>query len=114
MSVAMQELAGYGLSEEQVRFYEENGYVGPLEVCRESVMARIRGCIGCLGFLDFPSPLYGPMPGGQRSLRDWHLVYREMLDLGSHPAMVGAMRSVMGPDLVLWRTQFQYKDAGMG
>jgi len=114
MNVAMQELADYGLSEEQAQFYEENGYVGPLELCSEAEMARIRDWIDSVRFLDGPSPLYGPMPGGQRMLRDWHLVYREMLDLCTHPAIAGAMRSVMGPDLVLWRSQFQYKDAGQG
>jgi chlorinating enzyme len=114
MNVAAQDIIEYGLSEEQVRFYEENGYLGPLELCSEEEMADIREWIDATGFLDTSSPIYGPMPGGQRSLRDWHLVYREMLDLCAHPALAASMSAVMGPDLVLWRTQFQYKDAGMG
>ena len=114
MNVAAQDIIEYGLSEEQVRFYDENGYVGPLELCSEDEMAEIREWIDEMGFLDGESPLYGPAPGGQRSLRDWHLVYREMLDLCSHPTLVASMSAIMGPDLVLWRSQFQYKDAGQG
>jgi len=114
MNVATQDMMVDGLTAEQVRFYEENGYVGPLELCSEEEMDSIRKWIDATGFLDVSSPIYGPMPGGQRSLRDWHLVYREMLDLCTHPALAATMSAIMGPDLVLWRTQFQYKDAGQG
>jgi non-haem Fe2+, alpha-ketoglutarate-dependent halogenase len=114
MNVAKQEMVGYGLTQEQIAFYEENGYVGPLDLCSESEMARMRNWIDDTGFLDGPSPIYGPGPGGQRMLRDWHLVYREMLELCTHPALVASMSALFGPDLVLWRSQFQYKDAGQG
>lgn len=105
----------YGLTPEQVEFFEENGYIGPLTVMSEDEMGEFREWLDTLGFLDGPSPLYAMGPDyGHRILRDWHLVYPRMLELSMHPAIVEAMASLMGPDLVLWRSQFQYKDVGSG
>lgn len=104
----------YGLTPEQVKFYEENGYVGPLELCSEEEMLALRDWMDASGMFDpsFESPIYGRAPSGRACMRDWHLVYRKMYDLCTHPALTESMAAVMGPDLVLWRTQFQYKDAG--
>jgi hypothetical protein len=61
------------------------------------------------------SPIYGSAISGARAcMRDWHLVYRAMYDLCTHPALSESMAAIMGPDLLLWRSQFQYKDAGQG
>lgn len=107
-------LTEYGLTLEQVEFYEQQGYVGPLELCSEAEMARIRAWIDAVGFLDGPSPIYGPEPTGQRMVRDWHLVYPEILGLCTHPAILESIAAIKGPDLVLWRSQFQYKGPGDG
>lgn len=105
----------YGLSTEQIDFYERNGYVGPLELCREAEMLALRAWMdqSAMFTAGGASPIYGHVPGGV-CMRDWHLVHREMYDLCTHPALSETMASIMGPDLVLWRSQFQYKDAGNG
>ncbi|MEO0973243.1 MAG: phytanoyl-CoA dioxygenase family protein [Pseudomonadota bacterium] len=105
----------YALTQEQIDFFETNGYLGPIEAMSEGEMAKLRGWIDKLGFLDGPSPVYDMGKDyGHRILRDWHLVYKEMMELASLPVIVEAMASLMGPDLVLWRSQFQYKDKGGG
>src|SRR5579863_9025921 len=103
-----------GLTLEQLSFYEENGFVGPLTLCTPEEMAELRDWIDTDGFLERPSPLYGAGPRGGKMLRDWHLVYRRMAWLCTHPVVTAAMASVMGPDLLLWRSQFQLKPAGGG
>ncbi|MCI0627961.1 MAG: phytanoyl-CoA dioxygenase family protein [Acidobacteria bacterium] len=106
----------YGLSAEQIDFYENNGYVGPLELCSEAEMLSLRDWMDQSGMFTSggASPIYGRAPSGRACMRDWHLVYREMYDLCTHPMLSETMASIMGPDLVLWRSQVQYKDAGHG
>ncbi len=101
-----------GLTAEQVAFYDENGFLGPLTLCSPEEMAEIRNWIDAEGFLDRPSPIYGSGPRDTKVLRDWHLVYRRMYDLCTHPKIAATMASIMGPDLLLWRSQFQLKEAG--
>ena len=48
-----------------------------------------------------PSPIYGI-----RSLRDRHLESRSLYELCVHPAIVQRCVSLLGPDLLLWRTKF--------
>lgn len=105
----------YGLTQEQIDFFEENGYLGPMEAISEAEMGKLRSWIDKLGFLDGPSPVYDMGADYKhRILRDWHLVHKELMELSTLPVMVEAMASLMGPDLVLWRSQFQYKDSGGG
>jgi len=110
-----------GLSQEQVQCYRENGFVGPLTLCSPEEMAELRAWIDPEDFLNRPSPLYRPIDGGSQILGltyessvDWHLVYRRMHRLCAHPALTAAMASLMGPDLLLWRSQFMLKEARDG
>jgi non-heme Fe2+,alpha-ketoglutarate-dependent halogenase len=103
-----------GLSAEQIEFFHEHGYVGPLTLCPPEEMAEMREWIDSEDFLNHPSPIYGLGPSGPRGarvLRDWHLVYRRMHWLCTHPVAAAAMGSILGPDLLLWRSQFIYKEA---
>lgn len=54
-------------------------------------------------------PLYGRF-----SVRDWHFVDRDLLELFSHPAIVKRVASILGPDLLLWRTKIFQKRPGEG
>src|SRR5262245_28887239 len=103
----------YGLSREQIEFFEENGYVGPLELCDEDEMLALRDWLDESGIFehDTPSPIYERAQRGRPCMRDWHLVYKKVYELATHPAFAESMACVMGSDLVLWRSQFQYKYA---
>jgi chlorinating enzyme len=46
--------------------------------------------------------------------RDKHLEDGKLLDLYAHPAIVERIAQLLGPNLLLWRTQFFPKYAGMG
>ncbi len=46
--------------------------------------------------------------------RDKHLQNDELLSLYVHPAIVERMAQLLGPDLLLWRSQFFPKYPGMG
>jgi non-heme Fe2+,alpha-ketoglutarate-dependent halogenase len=101
----------FALTPEQASFLEENGYIGPLTMCSEDEMARVRHWIDQEGFLHKPSPIYDAVVGG-RVLRDWHLVYPEIFELCAHPALIESMASVYGADILLWRSQFMLKEIG--
>ncbi|MEM9388110.1 MAG: phytanoyl-CoA dioxygenase family protein [Pseudomonadota bacterium] len=107
------ELDQFGLTAQQVRFFEDNGCVGPITLCSPAEAARIRRWIDRTGFLHTASPIYASgSPRGGAEARDWHLVYPEVHALCTHPSMVAVMRALLGPDLLLWRSQFMRKEAG--
>ncbi len=109
------DLSQYRLTDEQIEFFEQNGYLGPLKAVSVEEMEELVAWMDETGFLDEPSPLYGrPIPSEKHVLRDWHLVYRQIYDICTHPAIVQAMCDLMGEDLVLWRSQFTLKYPGQG
>jgi len=100
-----------GLTPEQVEFFEENGFLGPLTLCTPEEMAELREWVREKDFATRKSPIYGLGPFG-RCLRDWHLVYRPLHWLAVHPVLAAAIGSIYGPDLLLWRTTFFVKPPG--
>jgi len=98
---------------EAVRTFEENGYLGPLTLCSEAEMGHIRRWIDRAGFMHGSSPIYGEhSPRASAEARDWHLVLPEIYELCTHPALVAVMKELLGPDLILWRSQFMRKESG--
>ena len=59
----------YGLTPEQVEFYEENGYVGPLDLCSEEEMLQLRDWLDESGIFTpgGVSPIYGSAISGTRT-----------------------------------------------
>jgi non-heme Fe2+,alpha-ketoglutarate-dependent halogenase len=94
------------LTPEEIAFYERNGYVGPFDLNDPEIVATARRLVDA-ELVDRESPVYGVKTG-----RDWHLASREIFDLCSHPAIVERLAGVLGPDVVLWRTQMFYKKPG--
>lgn len=104
---------GFGLTAEQVAHFEQHGYLGPLTLCSEEEMGRIRRWIDRSGFMHRASPIYGTAsPRGSAEARDWHLVLPEIHELCTHPGLVAVMEALLGPDLLLWRSQFMRKESG--
>lgn len=96
------------LTPEQVAFFNENGYVGPFDLDAPDLVAEARALIDeeCVTRV---SPVYGVL-----SRRDWHLVARPIFDLCAQPAIVERLAGLLGPDILLWRTQMFYKKPGDG
>lgn len=95
------------LTPEETAFYEANGYVGPYGIDAPSDVATARRLVDEL--LEGVSPVYGVKSG-----RDWHLVSRPIFDVCAHPAILDRLEGLLGPDIVIWRSQLFYKKPGDG
>jgi len=100
-----------GLSEDEHRSLYDNGYVGPYrravtEVLVDSVASKLLSHIKDKASTN---PLYG-----RHSVRDWHLVYPELIELVATPSVLSQLQSIMGDDLILWRSHLFYKPPGGG
>jgi non-heme Fe2+,alpha-ketoglutarate-dependent halogenase len=115
------------LSRQELAFFEANGYVGPFTLCTAREMKKIRERIdralliperlgvggwdgeGAVGESDYytQSPIYGMRTGRHR-----HLDLLVVLDLLTHPAISQRVASLLGPNLLLWRSNFFIKGPG--
>ncbi|MET7766704.1 phytanoyl-CoA dioxygenase family protein [Streptomyces sp. NPDC005336] len=86
-----------------------DGFVGPFPAVSGRDLERVRDIANKIVANGFESPLYG-----QRSGRDWHLVHQEFLDLVRIPEIIDQLRSLLGDDLLLWRSQMFDKEPGDG
>jgi hypothetical protein len=94
-----------GLTRAEQLFFEENGYLGPYAACTPEEMASIRKQIEDEVFTT-ESP-WQKVRGQSRHL-DKVVVY----DLCTRPAILERMAGILGPDLVLWRSNFFVKEPG--
>lgn len=97
------------LSDVEQKFFGDNGYLEPFEsVWEEEELDNIRKkLLAHMKNTADKHPLYD-----RYSTRDWHLVYPEIIRLLSHPKILGQLKSVMGEDLILWRSVVFYKPPG--
>ena len=95
----------YGLSKEEVRQYHLQGWLGPFTLISESEMAQVRKKID--------SEILEPGQKHGLNERDYchnrHLDNRSVYELLSHPHLVEKASCILGPHLVLWRSNFQVK-----
>jgi ectoine hydroxylase-related dioxygenase (phytanoyl-CoA dioxygenase family) len=96
---------GPSLTAEEIRRFHYEGYLGPFQAVTPKEMARIRHHIDTVVLQKD-----GPNPGTRRQSR--HLDSRVVYDLATNPAIIGRMRSLYGPDLILWNSNFFVKEAG--
>lgn len=115
----------FHLSPEQILQFHTDGYLAPLKACTPEEMATYREHIERMLLIPFvdlrgeegkdPRNLWGidkmkleqPTWGHNRHLDD-----RTCWEVCTLPGIVGAMQSVMGEDLMLWRTNFFIKNPG--
>jgi hypothetical protein len=96
-----------GLTPEELAFFEANGFVGPFTALTPDEMAERWPRV--FRAVSSPSPVYG-----FRTLRDHHLSCRTLYEMCSHPAIVERVASLLGPDLLLWRSTIFRKLPGDG
>jgi non-heme Fe2+,alpha-ketoglutarate-dependent halogenase len=91
-------------------FYDD-GYIGPFDGVLSSaevddihkkILAHSRD-------KEDRHPIYG-----RYAVRDWYLVYPELIKFVSHPQVLNQLKSIMGEDLILWRSNVFYKPPGTG
>jgi non-haem Fe2+, alpha-ketoglutarate-dependent halogenase len=96
------------LSSADVAFFEENGFIGPFDLFAADEIAALRKLVDD-ELLAGESPIYGIKSG-----RDWHLVSRTVYDICAKDAIVERLAPLIGPDILLWRSQLFYKKPGDG
>jgi non-heme Fe2+,alpha-ketoglutarate-dependent halogenase len=84
----------------------ERGYLGPYTLMSPEEMAEIRTQIDTDIFIGEAT-----RPARDRN-HDRHLDHSAVWKLCSHPALVERVVGLIGPDLILWRTNFQMKEGG--
>lgn len=94
------------LSQEQRAQFERDGYLAPLDLCSPAEMAEVRRHIET-EVLTRPSRIAS---AGIRKSR--HLDDAVVFGIASHPAVLDCMQSMLGENLVLWRSQFFVKNPG--
>jgi len=121
----------YRMSESELEFFWNNGFSGPHTLCSPEEMAE-RGTdlwkIGTAPSTVYPEDSYGSMAwvGGADqgainsrvskfmiNSRDKHLQSPELLKLLTHPGIRERVAQILGPNLLVWRSQYFPKLPGM-
>jgi chlorinating enzyme len=124
----------YRLSNDDIRFFYENGYSGPHTLCSPEEMEQKKGDLWRL--FRAPSEIYpegtytnvaSPVPTGGTELsnyevgkaivnaRDKHLQDPSLLlAMVTHPSIRERVAQLLGPDLLIWRSQYFPKLPGHG
>jgi non-heme Fe2+,alpha-ketoglutarate-dependent halogenase len=90
----------YGLSPEDLRHYQEQGFVQPRELCTPDEISQLRS--------DFEQSVLAD--GRGPTMR--HLDHRPVYDLCCRSTLLDPIASILGPDLIIWRSRFIIKAPG--
>ena len=92
----------YQLSEQQLHGFYENGFIGPLDGFSREEMARFHNEM--LAVEKTTSETYGTL-----TPRDRHFEIPQLWQYMKHPAITERLAQLLGPDLLVWRTQLFFK-----
>ena len=95
----------YRLTPEDVRFFHDEGYLGPYTMHSPEEMDRIRPVVEHEIF-----EAEGPFHVNRKKSR--HLDNRMIYDLCTHPTIMDRVEGILGPDIVLWQSNFFNKPPG--
>lgn len=85
--------------------FERKGFLSPLRCMAPEEMTAYYD--RCMALVAKPSPLWDHADfDWQRHMRNRHLDSQLVLDLATHPQILDAIAAVLGPDLILWRSDF--------
>jgi len=94
-------------TEEQIRNFYRDGFIGPITLWTPEEMKEIRERV--LSVTKRPSAVY---PKAANHLRDRYLDAPEFWELISAPQIVERLAQLLGPDLMIWRSQIFNKNPG--
>lgn len=100
--------SGGSLSEAQRAHYWEAGYLFPLTVLSEDEVAHYHGQ---LTDIEREHPPGLPQPLGSYLRIQSHCVLPMAAQLATHPTVLNAVESILGPDLMIWGAEFFIKEA---
>ena len=94
-------------TEANIRNFYENGFIGPVTVWTPEEMAEIRRKVDSV--MERPSEVY---PSAQNQYRDRYIDAPEFWDIISMPQLNERLAQLLGPDLMVWRSQIFNKQSG--
>jgi len=92
----------YRLSEKQIRGFYKNGFMGPFEAFSRAEMASFHDEM--LAIENVTSQTYDFV-----TPRDRHFEMPRLWQHMKHPAITERLAQILGPDLLVWRSQLFYK-----
>jgi len=105
----------FALTPEQVEDFHRQGYLGPLTLCPPEQMAEYRSSIEKI----FKPGSQPELPTLITQLNDdmqlgfgRHHDQRLLFDIAASSSIIDSMTSILGEDLLLWRTMFFVKESG--
>lgn len=99
----------FRMTSEQIGNFYRDGFLGPITLFSPEEMAAIR--LRLEETIASPSTVYANADGGL-ALRDRHLDSAELWPIIESPAAVERIAQLLGPDLMLWRSQAFIKQPG--
>jgi len=93
------------LSRDEVNFFVGNGYLGPYAAMTPAEMTPVREAIEA-------NVLNTDGPNPRRPMQSRHMDNAAVYDLASHPAIIERIAGLLGPDVVVWTTNFWLKEPG--
>jgi len=91
------------LRPEQVRFYHENGFLGPIDLLSQDEVAEIRRHVE-----EIEAKLGAKMMSRFRIKA--HLPFPFLCDLVSHPKLLDTVEDLIGPNVLCWGSSFFQKE----
>ena len=108
------EVEPFALTDEEQKFIDENGYVGPFTLCEPEEMEQIWNKTRRQVF-DRSHAIYEiDMHSGPNNIANYdrHLDIPFLAQLVARPEIVNKLKGILGPDILCWRTEFFPKYGG--
>ncbi len=93
-----------GLSEWELSAFNERGFIGPFDLLDTDQLAALRPTFETILFGKLQSPIYH-----RTTHRDWHLHYKNLLSIAYRNEVVSRVQTLLGEDLLVWRTSIFHK-----
>jgi hypothetical protein len=100
------------LSAEAVRSYEREGFVFPIRVLEDAQVARFRGAYDAYEASLGESLAAVPARDRYVFFAETHAYLPWAFGLASHPRVLDAVESILGPDLMIWDSRWFTKKPG--
>jgi NAD(P)-dependent dehydrogenase (short-subunit alcohol dehydrogenase family) len=96
--------SGFGLSRAELEEFRQRGYLGPFAAYEPAQMAELREQLEPQ--LQQPPEGLGSAATPRHYVRNRHLDLPLVAKICRHPALVERLAALLGPDLLLWRSNF--------
>ena len=99
----------FALSDRDIDEFARKGFVGPFDLLDADELRSLTPTFDRILSDNLKSPIYD-----RTTHRDWHLHYKNLLSIVYRPEVVDRLTSLLGPNLLVWRTSLFHKAPGDG